>query len=276
MFLERISANGMANNKYWYSKEFNRGAGTVNALPNCTCFCVGEVYEVTETDKPMSMFNGDYTRTGAFPHAKDFYKLWNGKKGIEPKIGGIAVWGASSSNSDGHVAIVLTYEDVGYKGAKIKVAQSSFRGKYFETKEYIVKKGEVTEGVGCPYIGCCYCNIKDMRVLRNTDLLQVDVKANLLNVRDKPNGTIYAGRKCPNGLYTILDLQKSGDYTWAKLDDNYWIALNDKDGWTVTYQPTTDLTLEEKYNRLLRAYDTLSWKYSELVNKYEKETGKKV
>lgn len=272
MFLERISATGMQNNKFWYNNQYNKGAGTSNALPNCTCFCVGEAYEVTENDEPMSLFKYPYDRTGAFPTAKDFYSLWNGKKGIEPKIGGIAVWGTSGN---GHVAVVLTYEDVGTKGAKIKVCQSNFRGKYFEVKEYIVKKGAVTEGVGLVYVGCCYLDVKDKRVPRNTDLLQVKVKANLLNVRNKPNGTIYAGRKCPNGIYTILDMKRDGEYVWAMLDENYWIALNDEDGWTETYQPTTNVTLEQKYNNLLVAYDTLSWKYSELVSKYEKETGKK-
>ena len=273
MYLQRIYNVGMQGNRFWYSKEWNKGAGTPNGLPNCTCFAVGEVWEESEATEPYTLFKSPYHRPGALPNAKDFYSLWTGKKGIEPKVGGLAVWGTKGY---GHVAVVLDYEDVGSKGARIKVCQSNFGGKYFEVKTYIVKKGVITEGVGLVYVGCCYVNINDKRTVRNTDLLQVKVKASALNVRTKPNGTIYAGRKCPNGIYTVLDTVKEGEFTWAKLDDGYWIALNDKEGWTETLPPTENVSLEKRYETLKVAYDKLSQEYTDLLLRYQKETGKKL
>ncbi len=270
MFLERLNSTGMMGSKYWYDRNWNKGAKTVNGLANCTCFCVGEIYEQSEKPSAFQLFGGLYSNPGAFPVAKNWYSLWVGKKGIEPKIGGVCVWGANKG--DGHVAYVLDTKDVGKDGAWVKVCQSNFGGKYFEVKEYTVKKGVVTAGVGYPYIGCCYNAVNDKRTTRNTDLLQVQVKADMLNVRDD-NGKAYSGRFCPKGLYTILDTKKD-DYTWAKIDNNCWIALNDKDGWTVTYQPTSNISLEQRYTALLNAYDILSQKYSDLLMRYEKETGK--
>lgn len=271
MYLQRISSAGMANNKLWYSKTWNHGAGTANGLPNCCAFALGEAYEETEVSAPFSMFTSPYQNAGAFPEANEWYSRWTLKKGVEPAVGGIAVWGGTSSQPHGHVAVVLETKDVGTAGAWMKVAQSNFKGKYFEVKEYTVKKGQITAGVGCPYIGCCYLGIRDMRVKRDTSKVQVDVLANILNVRNKPNGTIYAGRKCPNGLYNILDTKKDGDYTWAKLDEGYWIALNDADGWTKTYG--IDFL---NFETLKNAYEKLSQKYTDLVLRYERETGKKV
>lgn len=275
MFLERVRDTGMRGNRYWYQKTWNKGAGTTNALPNCTTFCVGEAYEATQTEAPFQMFHSPYMNPGAFPNAKDWYSNWALKKGIEPRIGGIAVWGASKTNSAGHVAFVLDCKDVGTKGAWMRVCQSNYKGTYFEVKEYTVKKGVITQGVGCPYVGCCYLDVNDKRAARNADLLQVKVLSDNLNVREKPNGAIYHGRVCPQGIYTILDTYKEALYTWAKLDEGHWIALNDKDGWTLTYQPTVEQTLEQKYETLKIAYDKLSQKYTDLALKYEKETGKK-
>lgn len=265
----------MRGNKYWYNKTWNKGAGTANALPNCTCFCVGEAYEATQVTAPFQLFTAPFHNPGAFPDAYAWLMKWNGKKGVEPKVGGIAVWGQTKNNKSGHVAFVLDTKDVGTAGAWIKVCQSNFRGTYFEVKEYTVKKGVITPGVGCPYIGCCYLDVKDKRTFRNTDLMQVKVKADSLNVRTKPNGDIYHGRACPQGLYTVLDTERDGKYTWAKLDENMWIALNDEDGWTETYNPTTNVTLEQRYETLKIAYEKLSQKYTDLALKYEKETGKK-
>lgn len=269
MFLERVNSNGMAGNKYWYSREWNHGAGTNNAMPNCTTFCVGEAYEETNVSKAFQMFNGDYTNPGAFPEAKYWYNSWVQKKGVEPQTGGIAVWGASKSFPKGHVAIVLDTKDVGSAGAWMRVAQSNYKGIYFEVKEYTVKKGQITPGVGCPYIGCCYLDINDMRVERNKNRLQVEVLADLLQARVTPNGRVYTGRRVPNGIYNVFDRMKAGDYTWAQLDKDTWVALNDKDGWTRTYEVE-----KMDYATLKNAYDILSQKYTELALKYKKETGK--
>ena len=267
MFLWRLNSKGMANNKLWYDKTWNKGAGTANGLPNCTCFAVGEINENSGRDSALSLFKPPYQSPGAFPSAKYWYEQWAGKKGSEPKIGGVCVWDVEN----GHVAYVLETKDAGSKGAWVKVCQSNYKGVYFEVKEYYVKVGKVTDGVGLKYIGCVYNDVKDMRVDRDEDHLQVKVLTDSLNVRVTPNGSVYSGRRCPKGIYNIYDRIKAGDYMWAQLDKDCWIALNDKDGWTKTYEIQD---CEVRYRSLMNAYTILSEKYTELLTKYKKETGK--
>lgn len=271
MFLERVTSKGMAGNKFWYSKAWNKGAGTENGLANCTCFCVGAINESASVDNgitaPLSLFQPPYQSGGAFPDAKSWFTMWKGKKGSEPKVGGVCVW----DGARGHVAYVLETKDAGTKGAWVKVAQSNYKGAYFEMKEYYVKVGKTTEGVELKYIGCVYNDVRDMRVDRDEDHLQVKVLTDSLNVRMTPNGVVYSGRRCPKGIYNIYDRVKAGSYTWAQLDRDCWIALNDKDGWTKTYEIAD---CETRYRSLMNAYTILSEKYSELLVKYKKETGK--
>jgi hypothetical protein len=268
MFLARVNSKGMPGNKLWYNPTYNKGANTVNALPNCTTFCVGESLEAIQAQVPMSFFVAPYDRDGAFPDASQWYKLWKGKKGLEPKAGGVCVW----EGGNGHVAFVLETRDAGSKGAWVKVCQSNYKGVYFEVKEYYVKVGQVTTGVGKKYIGCVYNDVKDLRTTRNKNLEQVEVLTDSLNARITPNGVVYAGRRVLKGIYTIFDKMRAGDYVWAQLDKDTWIALNDKDGWTKTYDIEN---CEARYRTLLSAYEKLSQKYTDLVMKYERETGKK-
>lgn len=266
MWLPRINSKGMANNKFWYDKYWNKGAGTVNGMANCTCCVIGLINENSGRDTPLSLFKPPYQSPGAFPNAKDFMKYWKGETGTEPRIGSVVQWDGTL----GHVAYVLDTKDAGSKGAWVKVAQSNFGGVYFEVKEYYVKVGKVTEGVGLKYSGCCYVNIEDMRTTRNKNLLQVEVLTDSLNARMTPNGIVYSGRRVAQGIYTIFDRMSAGDYVWAQLDNDTWIALNDEDGWTRTYE------IEKmSYDALMSAYEALSQKYTDLVMRYEKETGKK-
>ena len=267
MFLERVNSKGMSGNKYWYNSQFNKGAGTVNALPNCTTFCLGECLESVFATSGRSYFRSPYQRPGAFPNAAQWYSLWDGEKGIEPKVGGVCVW----DGGNGHVAFVLETKDVGSKGAWIKVCQSNYKGEYFEVKEYTVKVNQITPGVGLRYVGCCYNDIYDIRTTRNKLLPQVEVLTDSLNCREKPNGAVYSGRRVPKGIYTIRDRKSEGGYVWACAEDGFWFALNDADGWTKTYEVE-----KVSYETLLNAYDILSQKYTDLVLRYEKDTGKKV
>lgn len=264
MYLQRVNSKGMQGNRYWYAKAFNRGAGTVNALPNCTTFCIGEIWEETFAQLATKLFNIPYQNPGAFPNAKDWYAYWIGKKGVEPKTGGVAVWGSSKTNPNGHVAIVLDTIDEGTKGTRIKVCQSNYKGKYFEVKDYLVRKNQTTEGVGCPYLGCCYVDIDDIRTSRDENVFQVEVVADALNVRNKPNGVVYSGRRCPMGVYNVPGTKEEGGYVWAELQKDFWIALNDGAGWTKTYEST----FERRYEALKKAYDELLAKYEALLKGY--------
>ncbi len=99
------------------------------------------------------------------------------------------------------------------------------------------------------------------------------VLAERLKVRKTPNGEWVEGIFAPTGLHNIKEVQTAGEYTWAKLDDECWIALNDKDGWTKTYLKESDKPQEDdykaKYEELEKNYNTLLGDYKSLENDYK-------
>ncbi len=62
-------------------------------------------------------------------------------------------------------------------------------------------------------------------VIRDETKDQIEVIINNLYARNNPNGNILGYIK--EGIYNILDSKVDGDYTWYKIDDNYWIAYTD-------------------------------------------------
>lgn len=270
MYLKRLSSNGIKGNKYWYSKEWNHGYTGDIALPNCTTYAVGEVYEESEVTSPFKMFtdrNATY-----FPNAKEFYNKWTGQKGIVPKEASIVCWGGTSDKY-GHVAIVTKVEQLATNKWRIQVAQSHYKGTYFEVKTYTVEPNKKTSGIGYVYNGCCYVNVRDLRTTRNQDKSQVEVLVDMLSVRHTPNGSKYLGRYCPQGLYNILDTQVAGDYTWAKLDEDMWVALNDKDNWTKTYLITTNDDKDKEIAILEKQVNELQNQVALLADKITKVKG---
>lgn len=297
MFLERLNESGIKGSKYWYDKTFNKGADSSTGLPNCTCYCVGRFQEEAFADEPLKMFTD--RSPGGFPNAKDWLKNWAYEKGTEPKVGGVLVWDGNGSGVSalGHVAIVeRVIKKVNSTTWKVLVSQSAYGGYFWKKAEYTISPNVKTSGVGFVYLGCAYSPfITDRIVPRNTKRDQVEVLAELLNVRKSPNGEKYEGRFCPTGLFNILALEDSGSYTWAKLDTSCWIALNDSDGWTKTYsvenegekiaeleKQITDLErekaalqesgqkLQKMYNDLLEKKDALQSKVNTLTNTIEK------
>lgn len=244
MFLERLNVSGIKGSKYWYDPAFNKGANTETGMPNCVCYCTGRVQEEQFAEEPVKLFKD--RAPGGFPNAKDWYNLWAYEKGEEPMAGGVLVWDGYKSSqaitSYGHVASVeRVIERTGAKSWRVLVSQSAYGGYFWKKAEYIVSPGIKTPGVGYVYLGCCYNpNIKNRIVPRNTNKDQVEVLAEMLNVREKPNGDNYKGRYCPKGLYNVFAFRDSGAYTWAKLDSGCWIALNDADGWTITHRAVTE------------------------------------
>ena len=99
-------------------------------------------------------------------------------------------------------------------------------------------------------------------VERNTKLDQVEILAERLKVRKTPNGEWVEGIFAPLGIYNILDVQTAGDYTWAKLDTDCWIALNESD------KPEED-DYKAKYEELEKAYNDLNSDYKALESDYK-------
>lgn len=267
MFLERLSESGIKGSKYWYDPTFNKGANTGSGLPNCTCYCVGRVQEEYGADEPLKMFTD--RSPGGFPNAKDWWQEWAFDKGAEPKVGGVLVWDGYTSSqsitSYGHVAVCERVEDLGNGSYKVLVSQSAYGGYFFKTAEYTVRQGRKTTGVGYVYLGCLYNPYVVVKaVKRDANKKQVEVLADKMNVRKTPNGEKYEGRFCPKGIYNLLSTKSSGAYEWAKIGSACWIALNDADGWTKTY----DLTDSEKVQELEKEVESLKASNEKLTALY--------
>lgn len=75
-------------------------------------------------------------------------------------------------------------------------------------------------------------NIAPTPVKADTTKHQVEVIADVLNVRLTPStkGVIYC--VCPKGVYDVLAETEADGYTWYQIEDDKWIATKEK-SWTI-------------------------------------------
>lgn len=96
-FTPRLTKNGMLNSPYWYSTD--NPYYPTNQLPNCTCYCYGRVYEITQQN-PTYLPRGNGGQW--YPKA-----VQSGLTvGSTPALGAIACWYDPTGYRAGHVAIV--------------------------------------------------------------------------------------------------------------------------------------------------------------------------
>ena len=178
--------------------------------------------------------------------------LW--ETGTEPKVGAIMVYGKAYGGGYGHVRVVeaINGNTITYSGAN----ESNLMAFKTLSKPSISSTG---------FLGYIYnpfvSEFNIHTVSRDTSKDQVEILADSLNVRDSANGNL-TGCYATKGLYDVLAFETSGDYTWAKLGENVWIALNDNDSWTVTYLKESNDT---KYDELLAKYNALESDYKALL-----------
>ena len=263
LFCPRYSKDGMKDNKYWYDNSYNAGSNGDAALPNCVTYCSGRLSEANG-ENLRNIMSG---RTG-FGNAKEWYNSTTLEKGSTPKVGAVACF----TGTLGHVAFVEKVNDDG----TVTVSQSNYQSSkdynssnYFQVKTYKLEVGKVASGVGLTFQGYIYSpNIKTS-VNRDASKDQVEVLAERLKVRKAANGDWDEGIFAPLGIYDILETKTEGEYTWAKLADECWIAINDVDGWTKTYfadgsSNKTDPELENEISELKAEISELNNKISEL------------
>ena len=148
MFTPRLTKEGMKDNPYWYSSEYNFSGESLK-LPNCTCYCLGRSSEIAGRNVKREMF------PDLIPNATNWYSMCKWEHGSVPKLGAIAVW----SGTVGHVAIVEKIN----KSGTITVSQSNYEEKknynsanYFQTRTYNMTVGKKTQGVGLIFKGYIY------------------------------------------------------------------------------------------------------------------------
>lgn len=246
LFCPRLSKDGMKNSPYWYDNSINAGAKDGLFLPNCTTYASGRFSELNGQNMRNIMKN----RVG-FGNAKEWYKETKLEKGSAPKEGAIACF----DGTVGHVAIVERVN----KDGTVLVSQSNYESvknynsvNYFQTKAYKLEVGKVASGVGLKFLGYIYAPYIKSEATRDKNKNQVEVLADKLRIRKTSNGEWVEGIFAPLGLYDIIETKVDGNYTWAKLDNERWIALNDVEGWTKTYLKETQ-TDKDKIISDLRA-----------------------
>lgn len=225
MFLERLSADGIPELEYYEPKgKFNTSpAWSENQMPNCTMYCYCRGYEAMSSKSPIPYW---VRQSSGFGHAKTWYATTTLPKGSELRTGSVAVF----DGNYGHVAFVERKIDATHA----LISESNYddnkslrNWKYWRKREVELVVGKATlAGVG-KLIGFIYLPINDLRTAKNTNKDQVSIIEDFVNVRVKANGDKKLGLYCPIGTYNILELKDSGNYKWAKLDTDCWVAVYD-------------------------------------------------
>ena len=103
-------------------------------------------------------------------------------------------------------------------------------------------------GVG-KLLGFLYLPIDDVRTTRNSNIEQIKITKEMVNVRATPNGNI-ARKGCfaPLGVYNVLSKQEVDGFTWYRLDKANWVREGD---W-LKYYPANEYEALLKENEELR------------------------
>lgn len=117
MFQKRLSDEGIRQDERYSSNANPFHATGTYAMPNCTCYAYGRVWEINGVEpKGLCLKNAKYW----FNESTGF------EKGTEPRLGAIMCFDGTA----GHVAVV---EEVKENG-DVVISQSNFGGEFFFTK----------------------------------------------------------------------------------------------------------------------------------------------
>lgn len=254
------SPTSMYTSDYYNDKKYCGSGGYFNGRYKngyqCVNYAISRTCEIAK--KAVCYYNGISTKSDiekpmfnryGYGNAVEWLKdtLW--EKGSEPKVGAIMVYGKSYGNGYGHVRVVEEIKDN-------KIVYSAGN----ESNLMAFKTIDIPTITTTGFLGYIYnphvTEFNVQSVSRDTTKNQVEILADSLNVRDSANGNLV-GYYAKVGLYDVLAFETSGNYTYAKLADNVWIVLNDKEGWTKTYLKDTSDTYKDKYDSLLAQYEQL-------------------
>lgn len=93
-------------------------------------------------------------------------------------------------------------------------------------------------------------------VSRNTSIDQIEVLVDNLNARSSADKTSTSNGYINKGIYNVTEIAEKVDYIWIKVED-FWIATNESDGWTIYYPKETSVSCEEKLKELENKYPKL-------------------
>lgn len=212
--LKRLAQGNMKTNGKYDDTYWAKGI----RLPNCTLYCLLRLWEQGLSQIALFTYS---TSSRAFPNAKLWWTYWKGSKGAKPQKGSVLVWGNSNSKY-GHVAICEDILEDNGDSWVVQVSQSNYGGTYFETKEYTIKQGVVTSGMGMAYLGCCYADIPSGQAIRNKTKHQIQVVGTMVRARKTANGEQVSGMYIPTGIYDVISTKDIDGTTWAQIDSEVW------------------------------------------------------
>lgn len=181
-------------------------------LYQCTWYVF---YRALEDGKTAPTYWDRQTRTGSYTDAKlwleNYREPWVPmNRDYYPTQGDIVVF----DGTYGHVAYIESISD----GKALLSEYRSGNINSFQTIEWTI--GTNYTGALLGYLH--YDNLKP--VARNTSINQVEVKDDLLRIRNKPSLSGYILGHCEVGFYNVLSLTENDNYTWYEVDTNKYIA----------------------------------------------------
>lgn len=103
-------------------------------------------------------------------------------------------------------------------------------------------------------------------VERNEEVYQVRINSDTRNLRKMPNGEVYPER-CKRGLYNVYDVQKAGNYRWANISPDFWVALMSSDDEYMDYKSLYDdlkTVYENEKKEMIRKMETANKRIEDL------------
>lgn len=122
-YTPRLNSDGMAGNPKWYSQNpfYTSGYG----LPNCTCYCWGRFWEISDPNNEginrPNLSTGNGREWWSYNQNNNIYE-----SGQTPKLGAILCFTNTNPTTNGHVATVEEIHE-GY----IVTSNSDWGGRYF-------------------------------------------------------------------------------------------------------------------------------------------------
>lgn len=233
-----------------------RNKVTGYTLPNCTAFAHAMWLKTITDAKGLD----EARRIEEIMCWNDAEMYWGYNDGFErgqvPKLNAIMVWQGKGSLA-GHVMVVTEIKDNG----DVIATGSNYSGSKYYTKRYYKANG-YNFASNYTFSGFIYCPYEfayrtGSPVARNSNVDQIQVISENLNVRPSASTSGYPEGYCNVGYYNVLDSFSDSNYTWYRIGQDMWIANN---GTWCKFLPKTEpkysLTMTGLTSKQLSAMET--------------------
>ena len=231
-------------NKFFISTSYGGDAHCIvrgsngYTLPNCVALVHAEWLKILSDalgEKKALEYESMMCRNNASVYYGYISDGFN--RGQTPKLGAIACWKGGSSGA-GHVAMVTDIDGLNWSGVASNYSGSAFYRcsyTYNATKKYNLGSAYTFQGFIYPPVEFShYCTTP---VARNTQVNQIRVNIENLNVRSDASTSASRYGYAEPGYYNVLASKSDATYTWYEIETGKWVANPKSGGTWVTYYP---------------------------------------